>query len=334
MDLKQLNALVAVADTGSFSAAARSLHTVQSNVSTHIARLEHELGATLVDRSSGSLTESGTVVAARVRHIQAELDALVADVASLNAEVTGDVRIGVIGTTARWLVPLLVEEMGKRHPKVRLVVVDATTTSLLPQLESGHLDLAVVNLPVESPDIDTDPLFDEDRVLVAPAGHPLFDRERLALSDLDNEPILLEPKGTKFRDLIEAQAADEGVTLRTQAEIDGMRLLASLAFQGFGAALLPASAAPGFVGGEWRRIPVDGVVGRSVGIARRHKGLLSSPAKALREVVFDTVATHAPVQSGVHVSATLAERAANHEPSDDGSGRNSKASQTPMGPPE
>ena len=59
MDLRQLAALVAVAETGSFSAAARSLHTVQSNVSTHVARLERELGVTLVDRASGTLTEEG-----------------------------------------------------------------------------------------------------------------------------------------------------------------------------------------------------------------------------------------------------------------------------------
>ncbi|MBI2705618.1 MAG: LysR family transcriptional regulator [Actinobacteria bacterium] len=305
MDLRQLNALVAVADHGSFSAAARSLHTVQSNISTHVARLERELAAMLVDRSSGALTEEGMVVVARARRIQAELDALAADVASLNAEVTGDVRLGVIGTTARWLVPRLVEEMGRQHPKVQMVVVDATTTSLLPQLESGRLDLAVVNLPIDEPDIETDELFEEDRVLVAPAGHPLFGRDRLTLADLDGEPILLEPRGTNFRDQLEEQAADEGVTLTAQAEVDGMRLLASLAFQGFGAALLPASAAPGFIGGDWKRIPVDGVVGRSVGIARRRKALLSAPARALRDVVFQIVAVHASQQSGVHPAATL-----------------------------
>src|SRR5688572_20848259 len=121
MDLRQLGALVAVADHGSFSAAARALHTVQSNVSTHIARLERELGATLVDRSSGSLTPEGDIVASRARRIQAELEALVVDVASLREEVTGTARIGIIGTTARWLVPHLVEAMGERHGKVRVV---------------------------------------------------------------------------------------------------------------------------------------------------------------------------------------------------------------------
>src|SRR5579871_6237213 len=107
MDLRQLHALLAVADTGSFSAAARSLHTVQSNLSTHVARLEKELGVTLVDRATGLLTDEGEIVVRRSRQIQAELDALTADVASLHDEVSGQVSLGVIGTTARWLMPPL-----------------------------------------------------------------------------------------------------------------------------------------------------------------------------------------------------------------------------------
>src|SRR5690242_3637308 len=103
MDLRQLAAVVAVADHRSFSAAARALHTVQSNVSTHIARLERELGVLLVDRTTGQLTEEGAAVVERARRVQGELEALVADVAAVNSEVTGVARIGVIGTTARWL---------------------------------------------------------------------------------------------------------------------------------------------------------------------------------------------------------------------------------------
>src|SRR5438309_2203812 len=92
MDLRQLAALVAVAEHGTFSAAADALHTVQSNVSTHVARLERELGTTLVDRSAGRLTEEGELVVARARRIQAELDALATDVASLRHEVAGTTR--------------------------------------------------------------------------------------------------------------------------------------------------------------------------------------------------------------------------------------------------
>ena len=110
MDLRQLEALAAVAEHGRFSAAARALHTVQSNISTHVARLEDELGAILVDRSAGQLTPEGEVVLARARRVNAELEAMRADVSSMTSHVTGPVRMGVIGTTGRWLLRKGVDE--------------------------------------------------------------------------------------------------------------------------------------------------------------------------------------------------------------------------------
>lgn len=300
MDLRQLRVLVAIADHGSFSAAARALHTVQSNVSTHVARLERELGSTLVDRSDGTLTEEGEAVVERARRIDSELAAIESEVASLHDEVSGHVRLGVIGTTARWLVPRLLEALAAEHPGVATVVVDATTTSLVPQLSSGRLDLAVVNLPVDEPEVTTEPLFDEETVLVAPSHHPLARHGRVTLEEVAQHPLLLSAPGTAFRRELDHAAAAARVTLQARAEIDGMRLLASLAFQGFGAAILPASAAPGWVGGDWRRIPVEGVPGRSVGLARRRRGLLSAPARALRQVLFSVVRGAVDSQPGIH----------------------------------
>ena len=126
---------------------------MQSNISAHVARLERELGAPLIDRADGRLTEEGTVVVARARRILSELDALVSDVAACKDEVTGTVRVGMIGTTARWLVPRLMDMARKRHPKLRLVVVEGNTTGLEPQLASGQLDLAVLHLPVSGRDL-------------------------------------------------------------------------------------------------------------------------------------------------------------------------------------
>lgn len=301
MDLRQLGALVAIAEKGGFSAAARALHTVQSNISSHVARLERELGVTLVDRSSGRLTEEGEAVVGRARRVQAELDALVADVASVNSEVSGGARIGIIGTTARWLTPHLLEGMEATHPSVRVVVVDATTTSLVPQLDTGELDLAVVALPLASTELETETLFSEDLIVVAPRDHPLAERDRVTLAELSEHELLLSSTGTAFRDDLEVQAAAGGFTLRTKAEVDGMRLLASLAFEGFGAAVLPASAATRAAGGEWKRVPLDGVVGRSVGLAHRRRGLPSAPARALREVLFRVIQEQAPAQLGIHL---------------------------------
>jgi len=302
MDLRQLNALLAVAEHGGFSAAARALHTVQSNVSTHVARLEKELGATLIDRATGRPTKEGEAVLTRATRVRAELEALSADVASLGAKVAGTARLGMIGTTARWLAPLLFEALEEHHPDVRVVLVDATTTSLVPRVDRGDLDLAVVNLPAESQDSQTEPLFDEERILLAPPDHPLAALPAVGLRELAAHDLLLEPKGTAFRDVLDEQAAAAGVRLRARAEVDGMRLLASLVIAGFGAAVLPASAMPPLPPGvepSWKVIAVEGLQPRSVGLAQRRRGLLSSPAAAVRDLLVQVVREHAGAQRGL-----------------------------------
>jgi DNA-binding transcriptional LysR family regulator len=300
MDIRQLTALVAVAEGGSFSAAARSLHTVQSNISTHIARLERELGATLVDRATGVLTEEGRIVVDRARHIHGELAAIAADVAALRDVVTGNVRLGCIGTVGRWLVPLVLERVTVEFPQIHLVVVDATTTSLVPQLLSDNLDLAVVNLPINEPELVSEPLFEEDRLVIAPVGHPLAGRGSVTLRELAEHPLLLEPTGTSFRDALDAEATAVGVVLHPQAEVDGLRLITSLAFQGFGAAIIPATAAPPWLQGDWDRVSVDGLARRSVGLTQRRRGLPSAPARAVHDLVMRVVAEEATGLEGVH----------------------------------
>lgn len=303
MDLRQLQALVAVAEEGTFSAAADALATVQSNVSAHIARLEKELGATLVDRSAGRLTEEGAAVVDRARRIEAELESIRADVASMRHDVTGRVRVGIIGTTARWLVPRLLDEVARRHPNVAMEIVDATSTSLEPQLVNGRLDLAVVNLPLPSADLTTTPLFDEDLLLFVPAGSPLADAGEIDVAALVGVDLFLPPPGTSFRDLIEGCAAEAGVELKARAELDGLRLIASLAIAGQGAAILPATAIPAHLQGETRPVAVRGLPRRQVGVALRRRGLPGAPARAFLEVLHDIVAADARPDVGLHVPA-------------------------------
>lgn len=300
MDQRQLRALVAVGEHRSFSAAAKALHTVQSNISTHVSRLENELGVVLVDRATTELTEEGRVVVGRARRIDHEFAALASDIAAMRDVVSGTVRAGVIGTTARWLVPPLLNSLKAAFPEVHVVLLDATTSSLALQLVGGQIDMAVVNTPLDAPELHTTPLFDEDRLLVAPAGHALYDRDSITLPELAGHELLLEAEGTSFRTELDEDAAAAGVTLTAQAEVDGMRLLASLAFAGFGAAVLPASAAPGWLEGEWRRIPIEGIGRRSVGLSRRRRGLPSAAERAVADTIHAVVLAEAPLQQGIH----------------------------------
>jgi DNA-binding transcriptional LysR family regulator len=301
MDLRQLAALTAVADHGTFSAAADALHTVQSNVSTHVARLERELGAVLVDRSAGRLTEEGVAVVMRARRIQAELDALTADVASLRDEVAGPVRMGVIGTTGRWLMPPVLSAMAGLHPKVHLTILEGNTTVLLPPLLAGRIDLAILNLPVTDPEVLIEPLFEEDLIVVAPLDHPLASHDGLDLADLAAHDLLLPPPGTSIRVAIDKAATAAGITLTAKAELDGLRLIASLVFEGFGASILPSTAAPPWLEGAWRRIPVTGLPRRHVGVARRRRGMPSAPTRALHDVMIQLVAVQATEGTGIYL---------------------------------
>lgn len=301
MDLRQLAALVAVGDHGSFSAAAEALHTVQSNVSAHVARLERELGATLVDRARGRLTEEGAAVVERARRIQHELDAVVADVTALSADVRGSVRLGVLGTTGRWIVPRLVDSLHERHPAIELTVSEGTSAGIQPRLLSGTIDLALLTLPVLSSDISTTRLFDEDLLLVAPADDPLARAERLSVANLAGTRLLLPAPGTVFRAELDADAARAGITLEARAELDGVRLLASLAFEGFAPAIVPASSLPRWLSGPFRALPVEGLTRRRIGLAVRARGLPTAPAKAVETILREVVADEVKEQTGVHL---------------------------------
>lgn len=300
MDVRQLTALIAVAEHGTFSAAADALHTVQSNVSTHIARLEKELGTSLIDRQAGRLTHEGDAVVRRARRIMAEFDAVKADVDALNNEVTGDARIGMIGTTARWLVPDTLRLMKERYPQANLRVVEGTTGILEPQLQSGAIDLAVVLLPVTSSDIATQPLFEEDMVLVIQPDHRLAGRNEIDMAELAEIPLLLPPTGSQTRAEIDAAARAAGVTLQAKAEIEGVRLTASLTFDGHGPAILPSTALPLYMRENWTLLRVEGLPRRRVGLAQLRKSYPAAPVRALREILSEVVTIGAETHTGLY----------------------------------
>ncbi len=302
MDLRQLQAFLAVVEHGGFTAAARATHTVQSNISTHVARLERELDVVLIDRATGRTTHEGDAVLARVRRIQSELESLEADVHSMQGSPRGTVRLGVIGTTARWLVPLLVDRTAAQTPDIHLVVSDGTTTSLVRRMLDGELDFSLVGLPIDEPEIRTIELFTEDHVVIAPTSHPLasLDHE-IQLSELAAYPLLLAAPGTPFRREIDDAFAARDLVPHAQVEVDGLRLLASLAFQGFGVAIVPASAAPGWIGGEWKRLRVGGLPRRKAGLAVRRRGMLSAAAQTTVDAITAIVSTEARASDGLYL---------------------------------
>ena len=303
MDLRQLTTLVAIADHGSFSAAARALYTVQSNVSGHIARLERELGVTLVDRQRGGLTDEGVLVVERARRVIHELDDITAEMAALGNEVRGDSRLGVLGTTARWLLPQLLTHLERQHPGVHVTVHEGNTTGLVPRLVAQHLDAAIVHLPVDDPELVAEPLFAEDLVLLVHTKHHLAEHDILPISALQGEPLMLPPLGAALRRVIDRAASAARVELTPQVEIDGVRLLTSLAFEGYGPAIVPATSVPRWLKGDFKRIAVPELPRRVVAWVQRRRPNPGAPTRALQVVLREVVAIQGLKQPGVHVGA-------------------------------
>lgn len=309
MDLRQLNAIVAIAEHGSFSAAADALATVQSNVSTHVKKLEQELGAVLVDRSTGELTEEGELVVTRARRVIRELDAMSSDITALSLEVVGTVRLGAIGTAARWLVPQLLDIAPVRHPRLQLVFVESTTLALDVQLATGQVDLAVLSLPASGTEVRTIALFEEDLALVVPSSHPLAGREEIAIGELTGLPLILPLPGVPLRGDIDAVASAAGVTLVPRAEMDSLRLIASLTFEGAGYAILPSGAVPRFLSEQYALVPIAGLKPRLVGVAQRRRGLPGAPVRAVLDILSEIVYDPARIPLGVRPVAPHEDRA-------------------------
>ena len=165
-----------------------------------------------------------------------------------------------------------------------------------------------MNLPVTDPDIGTEPLFDEDRILRRARRATRLGRDATEVAAGRGSPstaLLLEPQGTAFRDELDRAAAEAGVELQPQAEVDGMRLLASLAFEGFGPAILPATAVPRGAAGRLaagRTCPscATATVGPRPPPQRPARRPRPGP---LREVLHELVAAEAPRQPGVDLPA-------------------------------
>ncbi len=151
---------------------------------------------------------------------------------------------------------------------------------------NGQLDLAVVSLPVVGDELVATPLFEEDLMLVVPHEHPFASAERpLPLAALTELDLVLPLPNTALRDEIDAALRRAGVSLTPALELDGIRMIASLTFDGFGPAILPATAVPSHMRERFDLVPLEGFPRRKVGVAQRRRGLPSAPTRAVIDIL-------------------------------------------------
>jgi DNA-binding transcriptional LysR family regulator len=245
MELRHLDALLAITEEGSFTAAADALATVQSNVSAQVRQLEDELGASLLTRGrrGATPTECGAVVVERARRIRHELEAMRADLSMLQGLRAGYASLGVVGTASRWIIPALVADLRVHAPGVRLRVNEGASERLSREVLAQELAQAIVTEPVTDKRLKVEHLLEEELVGIAPLG-TLLPSEPVPLSVLSELQVVLPPANNPLRTEVEAAAAAQGVTFEVPVEVEGVRLIADLVAAGGGVSVLPETAVP------------------------------------------------------------------------------------------
>lgn len=202
MEIRQLRAFVAIAETETFTAGAKRIHVTQAAISMQIRQLELEVGAQLFTRTPRRviLTEAGEVLLERARRILREHDAARAEIAELVGAERGRLRIGSASSNfTTQALPNILQKLKAKFSNAEISVVSATSEAMVEKIMNGDLDMAFVSLPVESPNISTELLFSDEIVAVAHPSHPKADRKVISAAALAGENLILGEKGGNTR---------------------------------------------------------------------------------------------------------------------------------------
>lgn len=259
MKLKQIEYVLAVAEQGSFTAAARQCHIVQSALSHQVAQLEAELGVSLFERNSRSvrLTEAGH---AFVENGRRALDAVqrVADEAVATAgEVRGRLSLGTISTLTSPDPIQLLASFHRDFPHVHVELVMEGSEKLLQRMRERRLDVAFIGVwPGETMDagFSSQQLCNEELVALMSTGHPLSHQQDVTLQQLASTPLVDFPVGSSaYRQSAEV-FAEHGLEYAVQFEVSTIEHLVAIARQGLAVGLIPASLSQQLEGVCTRRV--------------------------------------------------------------------------------
>lgn len=195
--LRQLEYVVAVAETLHFGRAAENVHVSQPGLSAQVKQLELTLGVTLFERTRRRvmLTPAGDAVVAAARQVLRAADDVVHTAQHFANPLEGTLAMGVIPTVGPYLLPRFLPDIRRRYPQLRLTLTEDTTDRLVAALGSGDLDLVLVAREAHLEGLDVRTLFEDTFQLVVPRGHALARRKRVTEEDLRGERVLLLEDG-------------------------------------------------------------------------------------------------------------------------------------------
>ncbi|KCZ48344.1 hydrogen peroxide-inducible genes activator [Hyphomonas pacifica] len=292
--LRQLQYLVALGETGSFSRAAEACHVTQPTLSAGIKELEEMLGVKLAEREArgAKLTHAGQLAVSRASALINDAHALVQAIQSAGALLTGPFHLGAIPTIAPFVLPAAVRALSEAYPNLKLYLHEDKTSRLIDQLRTRTLDAALIALPWDVHGVETLPLFDDEFLFAAPVNHPLAKKNGLSPEDLANEDILLLEDGHCLRDHALSICRMKTGENKGQVAATSLGTLVNMIAGGLGVSLLPKlatdnglSTGPDVALREF----VRPVIGRQIGIAWRTGSPREADARKIGEIVKSAV---------------------------------------------
>lgn len=245
LSLRQLQYVVAVAETLGFHRAAAKLGVSQPTLSAQIQHLESVMGVALFerDRRRVLVTKAGEAIVLRARRVLVDVDDLLATASAARDPLAGTFRIGVIPTVAPYVLPEVTPVLAETFPRLRLVFREEKTADVVRDLLAGELDAGLVARVPELGDLAFADLLEERFVAALPKKHVLAARKRLAMSDLEDQEVLLLDEGHCLRDQALALCSRAGAH-EAGLRATSLSTLAQMVSAGQGLTLLPELAVP------------------------------------------------------------------------------------------
>ena len=250
LDLRQLHYFLAVAEHGSISAAAAVLGLAQPSLSEHVARFEKKLDTQLIVRGARGihLTEAGAALARQGREILRSVDVLVEDVRHLGGEARGPVSIGFPPSMGLLLSVPLAETVQSELPLIRLHIAEAMSGHILDWVNAERIELGCVYEVPDSTPLTVRPVLTEDLFLVTASDNwpsPIRNgraEEAIAMSEVQNLPLVLPSRPHGAREVIERFAKANGIRLNVVTEIDSLPQIIAMVDRASAYTILPHAA--------------------------------------------------------------------------------------------
>lgn len=240
--LKQLEYLVAIAETGKYGEAAKRANVSQSSLSTQIADMEEELGTRLLERGrhGAVLTPTGRDIVVRARYILRQVEELHTLSRQSEEEFRGRINLGVLPSIGPYLLPPATRQLHQRFPELRLIVREERTIDLAHHLNDGSFDL-IISTPESHPEYRSHFLFTEQLWICTAADDPLSaSTGPVDPEELRNHPLLTLGYGHRLSQLVQRLAEEVGTQVSTEYEGSSLDAVRQMAIMGAGVAVLPS----------------------------------------------------------------------------------------------